>query len=230
MRKIREFPVPLPDRMRRLAVDHRGFPVPQFVTWFKDGKPAAYGEGEPDFRVIDPDNVVRCVKLGLCWVCGHKLGTYKAFVIGPMCAVNRTISDPPSHVTCARFAARCCPFLAQPRMKRNAHELPEHNQMPGLHLKRNPGVACVWVTKSYKTFRAGSERGSHDGMLFSLGEPEGVEWWAEGREATLDEVAASISSGFPSLYELAEEEGMPALRELGKYMNRVLPLLPHAVG
>jgi hypothetical protein len=224
--RLREFPVPLPDRMRRLAVDHRGFPVPQFVTWFKDGKPVRDGVGEPDFRVIDPAKIVRCIKNDLCWICGHKLGAYKGFAIGPMCAVNRTISEPPSHVTCARFAARCCPFLAQPRMKRNAHELPEHEQMPGFGLKRNPGVACVWVTKSYKLFRAGREGGSVDGVLFRLGEPDSVEWWAEGREATLDEVAASISSGLPSLCEIAEEEGMPALRELGLYMSRVLPLLP----
>lgn len=229
MTKLREFAVPLPARMRSLAIDHRGFPVPWFVTWFKDGKPVAYGVGEPDFRVIDSAQIVRAVKQSLCWVCGGKMGTHKAFVIGPMCAINRTISEPPSHLECARFAARCCPFLASPRMRRNEKALPEHEGMPGLGLKRNPGVACVWVTKTFTPFRVGNDGGSRAGVLFRLGDPEIVEWWAEGREATQAEVVASISSGFPSLAEIAEEEGLPALRELGRYVERAIPLLPAVV-
>lgn len=228
-RRMRTFAVPLPRYMKALAIDHRGFPVPWFVTWFKDGQPTDYGVGEPDFRVVDPAKIARAVKQSLCWVCGGKMGAYKAFVIGPMCAVNRTISEPPSHLECAHFSARVCPFLSQPRMRRNEKELPSHDGMPGVGLKRNPGVACVWVTKTFTAFRAGGEGGSRDGVLFRLGDPESVEWWAEGREATQAEVVSSITSGFPSLLEPAEQEGLPALRELGAYVQRAIPLLPAAV-
>ena len=67
----------MPDRIRRLRISPTGFPVPFFVTWFKDGKPCADGDGEPDFRVIDPRKMKRCIDHhGICaghavprWVC-----------------------------------------------------------------------------------------------------------------------------------------------------------------
>lgn len=227
---MRSFSIPLPDRMKKLPVDSRGFPVPYFVTWFDDnGKVVANGRGYPDFRIIDPSKMALCHNNSLCWICGDKMGTYKSFVIGPMCAVNRTISEPPSHHECADFAARCCPFLSNPRMKRDKKDLPDdYVSPPGMALERNPAVACVWTTKTYKLFKVDSGNGSREGVLFRIGEPVEVEWWAQGHEATLDEVAASISSGFSHLYEVAEQEGMEALRDLGRYMQRLIPLLPGA--
>lgn len=228
MTEMRKFAVPLPDRMKGLAVDRRGFPVPRFVTWFENGRPAPYGCGEPDFRMIHPERIAHCVKYKACWICGGPMGANKAFVIGPMCAINRTISEPPSHLDCARFAARVCPFLAQPKMVRNYRDLPEHQGMPGQGLTRNPGVACVWVTRSYEPFRVRADTEMRAGVLFRLGEPTLVEWWAEGREATQAEVTASISSGFPALQETAARQGMDSLRELARYVQRAIPLLPAA--
>ena len=38
------------------------------------------------------------------------MGVHKAFVIGPMCAVNRVIApEPPSHRDCGTFSARVLP-------------------------------------------------------------------------------------------------------------------------
>src|SRR5882762_5069144 len=91
---------PLPDRMKKLPLDSRGFPVPWFVAWMKDGHPSKRGDGDPDFRVIFPGAVAAAAKQDICWLCGEKLGVHKAFVIGPMCAVTRTTSEPPCHLDC----------------------------------------------------------------------------------------------------------------------------------
>ena len=161
-----------PARLNHLATDHRGFIVPWFVQWFKDGKGSAYGEGEPDFRCADERKFHRALKEKRCWVCGDKLGVHLAFVIGPMCAVNKVTSEPPCHLECAEYSVRICPFLSRPRMRRNEHDLPEQRiEAPGVHLKRNPGTICIWVTRSYQTFRP--EIGQ-DGLLINLGPTDRV--------------------------------------------------------
>lgn len=109
----------IPDRIKRLPVDHRDFPVPWFVQWFDDGKPSDFGIGTADFRVIDARKIGVAIRERRCWVCGDRLGVHLAFLIGPMCAVNRVISEPPSHRECAEFSAQTCPFLSRPRMRRN---------------------------------------------------------------------------------------------------------------
>lgn len=74
--------VDMPPRIARLPVNDAGYPVPWFVAWI---------DGKPDFRVIGPAKLPKAVKEGRCWICGDKItGPTVAFVIGPMCAVNRT--------------------------------------------------------------------------------------------------------------------------------------------
>lgn len=220
----------MPDRIRRLPVSPEGWPVPFFVTWFgKDGEPCADGEGVPDFRVIDPVKMRRCMDKHLCWVCGGVMGAHKAFVIGPMCAINRIISEPPSHRDCAIYAARVCPFLANPRMVRNEKNLYDENgkllnglkDAAGVPLARNPGAVCVWIAKTYRPFRPPG-----GGVLFSLGTPEDVMWFAKGRRATRSEVMASIDSGYPTLEEMARREGKAALAALATQREVAMALVP----
>lgn len=216
----------MPARIKRLPVDRRGFPVPWFVQWFRDGQPSEPREGEPDFRVADMRKMSRAIKERRCWCCGETLGVHLAFVIGPMCAINRTISEPPNHLECAEFSAKGCPFLSRPRMRRNEKDVPEQGQEPAGHgLKRNPGVACVWVTRGYRLFRP---HAGNPGVLFALGAPEKVLWFAEGREATRAEVMASINGGLPALKEIAAQEGPSALIALQSSITRAIPLLPAA--
>jgi len=205
----------LPPRMARLEIDHRGFPVPWFVAWI---------DGEPDFRVIDTPKIARAVRERRCWVCGDVLGIYKVFLIGPMCAINRVISEPPSHRDCAIFSAKACPFLSQPRMRRNKKDLPvEYKKAAGFGIERNPGAVCVWITKSFKPFSA--HQGS-PGVLFRLGDPVECLWFAHGREATRFEVLASIDEGYPQLEDLARQEGSVAMAALHRYRTELMPLLP----
>lgn len=93
----------LPARMRKLPVSSHGEPVPFFCRWV-DGKPA--------MRAADPLKLAACHDRGLCVLCGEPLGQYKAFVLGPMSAVNRLSDAPPAHTECAKFAAMTSPDLA----------------------------------------------------------------------------------------------------------------------
>lgn len=201
----------MPARMLRLPVDDRGYPVPRFVKWF---------DGKPDFRVIDSEFLGKAVRHKLCWLCGDKLGRYSAFVLGPMCAINRISSEPPSHLDCARFAVKACPFLTQPNRVRNAHDLPLQKTNPGgLMIPRNPGVALIWITESYRVFQA-------NGLLFAVGDPVATEWYAHGAKATRAQIMHSIETGLPILREVAEKEGADALAALDEQVKHGLALVP----
>jgi hypothetical protein len=208
----------MPARIKRLPIDKRGFPVPKFVAWI---------DGEPDHRVVDSRRFAPAIKHRQCWICGEPLGRYFCSVIGCMCAVNRIISEPPSHRECAEFAVRACPFLARPHAHRRAAGLPEDAQdAAGVGLKRNPGVSCLWISKEYpKVMRAW---GGNEGLLFGLRDPVETIWYRLGRLATRAEVQAAIDEGLPLLYEPAREEGEQALLELAAAVTRAVAFLPEA--
>jgi hypothetical protein len=206
-----------PGRIARLPHDKHGHPVPWFVAWI---------DGKPDFRVIRPGGIETARHGKLCWTCGIPFLRQedRAFVIGPMCAVNRVSAEPASHLDCAVFSARNCPFLSTPQMVRRERHLPQGAATPaGEMIRRNPGVALVWVTgyKSWSTFGDGS-----GGKLFNVGEPKRVMWFAQGREASRAEVMASIDSGLPILRGMAETEGPKAIAELERMHQRALELVP----
>ena len=186
----------LPANMRGLDVDERGYPIPWFVARLDDGS--------PEFRAMDPGKWLRAIRDKLCWVCGGPIVVpFYAFVIGPMCGVNRTTSEPPCHRSCAEWSARNCPFLSRPHMVRREDETRNNPQLirdsAGIALTRNPGVALVWNTDRYELFNDGSNR-----PLIRLGAASSISWWAEGRPATRDEILHSVKGGLPKLRELAE--------------------------
>ncbi len=206
----------LPDRMKDLAVDERGYVVPWFVAW-QDGK--------PEFRAMDPVKFVRAIREKLCWVCGKRLGATVCFVAGPMCGINRTSSEPPSHVECAQWSARNCPFLNNPHMVRREDEEINNSVLrdnaAGFAITRNPGVVMLWKTRSFEVFKVGK-----GGRLIQMGEPESVEWFACGRAATRAEVLQSIESGLPNLEAMARQErgGIEALGEYRKRFEKWIPM------
>jgi len=210
----------MPVMIARLPRNKANYPVPWFV-WWND-------EGVPDFRVVKPGAVPQALALRLCWICGHAFlpRENRAFTIGPMCAVNRISAEPPSHYGCAVFAATRCPFLIRPQMTRRERHMPAEAVPPaGFSIRRNPGVALVWVTvhKGWHAFRDGD-----GGILFDVGEPRRVRWYAEGRAATRAEVLASIESGLPLLLDAAGAGGAEAVNELEAMRQRALILVPSA--
>ena len=206
--------IAMPSRIARLPVDEKWkLPVPWFVQWI---------DGKPMFPVMDGRKWTKAVRDKRCWICGQPIqGGMFAFVIGPMCGINRTSAEPPCDVNCAIYAAQNCPFLITPKMKRmDVSKIDGAEDAPGIGLMRNPGCCGVWITKSYEVFSAGN------GPLIELGEPRLVHWFAEGREATLAEVKESIDSGLPSLLKLAAKEGPNAIAELVRMTKNLERWLP----
>lgn len=226
--RIRPELPPLPERMRHLPVDDRGYPVPWFVVWQDDdGKPSTRGEGRPDFRLQMEGALAEAWNGKRCWLCGGRTGRFVAFVIGPMCALNRVTGEPPSHRDCADYAAKACPFLTRPHARRRSIEDLDVSQA-GTPILRNPGVTAVWVTERRRAtiFRA---QGGH---LFDVGEPTAVGWYSHGRPATREECARSIAAGLPMLRE--ELGDAPAaetiLDDLLRRAQRWLPAQEVVVG
>jgi hypothetical protein len=203
----------LPVRLRGLPLDDRGYPVPWFVAWH---------DGKPEFRAMDARKFRDAIKQRLCWVCGQPLGRWLAFPIGAMCVITRTIAEPPSHRECAEWSIRNCPFLSNPRAVRDETDLPTDARAPaGFGIKRNPGVVCLWMTREYELFDDGRGR-----VLITIGRPETVTWWREGRLATRHEVEDAIESGLPILLNVARLDGRFAVEALEKQVLAARAFLP----
>ena len=199
----------MPERVKRLPRDHRGFPIPWFVHW---------QDGEPDFRVIAPRKLMNAFRTSRCWICGEPLGVHRVHLIGPMCLVNRVTSEPPSHRACAEFAAKACPFLTRPRMRRNEKDLPAGRTIAGIHIDRNPGCVCLYETLRVKPFKAGA------GTLFRLGEPLRIDWWAEGRQRDAGRGSGLDRQRLPHL----AQHGDPIRRPRGRGRPRANARRRHA--
>lgn len=205
--------IPMPAAIERLPRDRHGRPIPWFVH--------VDDAGVPDFRVIGPDRLDDAHRFGWCWVCGRPRGRHAAFLIGPMCAVNRVSPEPPSHLECVTYSARACPFMATPQMVRRTSRLPDGVSDPaGVMLRRNPGVGLVWSSRSWSRFRAPG------GHLWDIGDPTATAWYAHGREATRDEVLASIDTGLPLLREAADVDGPAAHAQLDRQLADAMRLVP----
>jgi hypothetical protein len=209
---------PLIPRIAKLPIDERGYPIPFFVGEI---------DGKLDFRFMDRKKWVRCIKEKICWVCGEPLGVHLACVIGPMCAITRTTSEPPAHLDCALWSVKGCPFLSRPKMVRHEDDLTRdaEDNAAGIPILRNPGSMCLWTTDSYKVFFDHQRR-----PLIRIGDPEAISWWREGRTATRAEIMESVDNGYPSLLEMCELEKTPdrreaALKDLAKAREEFMRLL-----
>jgi hypothetical protein len=213
---------PPPKFMQHLPVDKRGYPVPWFVDW---------QNGEPEFRAMDMRKFRAAINNNLCWTCGRGLRpSEEVFVIGPMCAVNRISSEPPSHRECARYSAVNCPFLSKPHMVRRADEKFSAEKKPaaGIMVERNPGVTLLWFTRKHNLLNAPYRPGlSAAGVLFQIGKPFATEWYRHGRPATRAEVIEAIESGLPILRETsAKYDGPDAVTLLENQITHAMRLVP----
>lgn len=219
-----QFDIPPPPRLAHFPRDHRGFIVPYFVQWFDHDRPSKPGRGAPDFRVVDPHAFQHCVRFSMCWLCGQPLSKRTTFVLGPMCVITRTNSEPGSHRDCAEYAMKVCPFLTKPNMRRNSgYDVPVV-AAPGEHSEANPGIMALWITSGARAFRA--EQGV-SGVLFEVDDPiEPVQWWREGRPATHAEVVEGMARAMPALEASAARQGREAIMDLERKAERALAHLP----
>lgn len=212
----------LPRHMRGLPIDARGYPVPWFVLWQDEkGEPCERGHGTPEFRMQHPNAVAVAHNKRKCWVCGDRIGKFMAFTVGSMCAVNRVSGEPPSHLDCADWAARACPFLSRPHARRREAGMPEGVVAPGISIRRNPGVALVWATSSYRLRKLPDD----GGVLFDMSPPHETRWYCEGRPATRPEILESIETGMPALREVVQGNIIEE-NALENYLARALHLVP----
>lgn len=203
--------IPMPPAIERLPV-HRGFPVPWFVAWV---------DGVPEFRAADGRKMELAIRERRCWVCGDVLRRRATFVIGPMCVVNRTTAEPPSHMECGVYSALACPFLSCKQMERRENDMPAGSvDAAGFMIRRNPEVTILWETRHWSLFDDG--RG---GTLFRIGAPARVFSYCRGRRATQAEILRSIETGLPALEKLARQEGPEAVHELQRMTREANTLL-----
>lgn len=214
MTEIRRGLPPLTPRIAKLPVDPRGYPVPWFV---------AKVNGAYDFRVVEPSRKAVALRDHRCWICGEKLGRFLAFVIGPMCVVNRNTSEPPSHLDCAEYAVKACPFLMRPKAQYRTANLPEGSRVPFGSLPGNPGAQAIYSCNSFQAYRVSAVLPD---VLMRLGPPTNVSWWAEGRPATRTEVLDAIAGRLHFLEEAAKTEGDAALRHLEREIAVAMKYLP----
>lgn len=205
----------IPDKMRRLPVDERGYPVPWFVAWVG---------GKPDHRIMDTPKWYVAMRKRRCWLCGGPLGKFATFVLGPMCMVNRTSAEPPTHLECAKFAVQACPFLTLPRAQYRSAKLPTNVTANVDMLTHNPGATVLWTCDHWAAFDTLDSADHH--QLVTFGDPKGVQCWTQGRRATRGEMLDAIARGLPSLQRIADAEGGDAPRRLARAVDDAMFWLP----
>ena len=202
----------MPSRMKGRPIDHRGFPVPWFVT---NKTP----DGLWDFRVVEASRKAEAIRNRKCWVTGETLGRAVAFVVGPMCIINRVSSDPPVIPEIGEWSARICPFLSRPLAKRPDYD--GQHATPGLMAPDNPGLCAVWVTRNHTYNR---------NKLFDIGDPIRVTWWRKGIEVTGDPEAQAIyEARAHKLRAMALAEGADASAYFDRLKLRANPFAPVVV-
>lgn len=97
--------VPIPERMKSLPMDQRGYPIP--YTVLRDSK------GKAHFAVNSEERRLRCLKEDLCPICGLRLFRGRWLVGGPGSGLvaEGLFQDPPMHSECAHYALQVCPWL-----------------------------------------------------------------------------------------------------------------------
>jgi ferredoxin len=183
----------LPERMRDLPIDDRGYPIPEFVSNL---------DGKRDFRVVSLEHLAKCIRHDTCWICGQPLGVWKVFVVGPLAAIQAISNEPPSHVECAEFAVRACPFLLLPKSQHRSNDLPNIQKMPG-SMKRNPGACCLYTVTGYSHHEKSDGR-----IIFRYGPAVRVVWYTQGRPAERSEVLAAINASLRAIRRAGSEQAI----------------------
>jgi hypothetical protein len=175
--------VPIPDRMRLLPVDRRGYPVPVIIQ--------RSDAGEPLFAANDTTVQRRCAAKKLCPVCGTKLEKGLWFCGGPKSAFHPMgrYFDSALHHECMTYALKVCPYLAMPNF-RSTLEL----QVPHLQKKTSaqlqsmtmePGRPKVFV--AVMTFGQSVTKGDNKVFLAPLRPYHAVEFWRNGEKLDFEE-------------------------------------------
>lgn len=101
--------IAIPDLMKDLELDSRGFPIPYVVLRDKNNKPY--------FTINDEFKTEKCLEKDLCSICGKELRDDKWMIGGPKSTFHPQgcFIDIPVHKSCGEYALKVCPYLAVSR-------------------------------------------------------------------------------------------------------------------
>lgn len=174
--------VPLPERMRHLERDRRGYPIPEIVLRDSDGR--------PHFTVNDTLRMVHVLRNDLCAICGTKLFRGRWFIGGPRSAFDPhgCYIDAPAHHDCARYALRVCPYLAAPNYGRLIEDRTLADDEP-VALRRDERCLPDRPRLFVAVHARGQEvrGGLHDMTIWPTRPYVGIEYWRDGHRLTREE-------------------------------------------
>ncbi|MDW9481854.1 hypothetical protein GOB57_24710 [Sinorhizobium meliloti] len=175
--------VPIPERMRSLPLDRRGYPVPVNVERDRTGK--------PNFAMNDESVRQRLFKEDRCSICGGKLLRGRWSVAGPGSALHEAgaFLDPPMHYECARYAVQVCPYLALPSYSKSVSPLePLEAGLVRGGLAYNPTVFPNRPSLFLLVMYVGQKLTHYEGGFVRSLKPKRplrrIEYWQDGRQLT----------------------------------------------
>jgi hypothetical protein len=136
--------VALPDQLRALPRDRRGYPV--FASVLPPG--GVPEDGRVDFRVLNVATFLDLCARKCCGICGKRLARKLAFLGGPMCVQRRVFGDGPLHYACAQYARQVCPFLVNAARQYSTDEVVGHFRDPNV-IRTKPQRLVLFLTDDF---------------------------------------------------------------------------------
>lgn len=195
--------IPIPDQMRHLKVDPRGYAIPWSVVMDTGGT--------AHFAIADEEKRRKAINHSICSLCGKGLPMKRWFIGGAKPAFHPmgAYLDPPMHRVCSHYALQVCPYIAAPSyakeiamVKAKARQeflppecaviLTDENSAPG----RPPGDLFVALSSIGTTVIP-------DGPYAKPKLPyKDLEFWLHGKEISMDEGVAIIRRSDPGLISI----------------------------
>jgi hypothetical protein len=185
--------IEVPDRMKHLERDHRGYPIPFIV--FRDD------DGKPHFTINDEHKVMRCKRNDICPICGRELMRGRWFLGGPMSAFHPrgAYIDPPLHHECMRFAVQTCPYLINAKYeKRIDGKTLDMNKATGVITLIDPTMDPT-RPKIFVAVMAVGQAIVDNGYIVPKHPYRGLEFWRDGvmeQKFDRDQVRLAMKSAF----------------------------------
>jgi hypothetical protein len=206
--------VPVPELMKHLPKDRRGFPIPANVQIDPDGTP---------HFAINPENTrQRLFREDRCSICGCKLLRGRWMVGGPASAFhsNGVYQDPPVHRECGRYALQACPYLAMPSYlkqvstktieQRDVHSVTIVVDPTMIRNRPDPFVMVMYVGQTFKY----DARGLIQTVVPKRPHRQ-YEFWADGIQLSEEEGRQRVDTYFQaneSLFSDRDRWERPELR------------------
>lgn len=178
--------IKIPDLMRKLPLDSRGYPIPYVVL--NDDK------GCPHFKINDDTKSDECIAKNLCTICGTKMDRTSMWLLGgPQSAFHPKGSfvEPPVHRECGLYALQVCPYLRYNNygkkdimVKDGSFNKPLLLLDPTQSMDRLPFFVFVKIS-GYQVFRR-TENGIPIKSIKPMKPYKVIEFWQEGIKVVPD--------------------------------------------